>query len=177
MSSIQCDEVKTHVVTNLISFQWSTYQCRQTIPILLILGLFYQRHLKLLFIGSVADPECLSRIPDPTFFHPRSWIPDPNCLHSGSRIRIKEFKYFYPKKWFLSFRKYDPGCFYPSRIPDQGVKKAPDPWSRLRIRNTVYRVRLCTVLDYDDVFTLGWRSLVTVFEKLKLRQFRQKKGW
>jgi hypothetical protein len=56
-------------------------------------------------------------------------IPDPNCLYPGSRIRIKEFKYFNPKKWFLSFRKYDPGSssrirmltFYPSRIPD------PDP--------------------------------------------------
>jgi hypothetical protein len=35
---------------------------------------------------SVADPGCLSRIPDLTFFHP------------GSRIRIKEFKYFNPKK-------------------------------------------------------------------------------
>jgi hypothetical protein len=35
---------------------------------------------------SVADPGCLSRIPDPTFFHP------------GSRIRIKDFKYFNPKK-------------------------------------------------------------------------------
>ncbi len=31
--------------------------------------------------SSVADPGCLSRIPDPTFFH------------LGSRIRIKEFKY------------------------------------------------------------------------------------
>jgi hypothetical protein len=38
---------------------------------------------------------------------------------------------------FLSSRKYDPGCssririliFYPSRIPDPGVKKAPDPGS------------------------------------------------
>jgi hypothetical protein len=86
---------------------------------------------------SVADPGCLSRIPDPTFFHPGSWIPDPNCLHPGSRIRIKEFKYFNPKKWFLSSRKYDPGCssripdpdpdFLP--IPDPGVKKAPDPGS------------------------------------------------
>ena len=68
-------------------------------------------------------------------------IPDPNCLHPGSRIRIKEFKNFKPKKnkkkWFLSSRKYDPGCssrirmltFYPSRIPDPGVKKAPDPGS------------------------------------------------
>ena len=74
-------------------------------------------------------------IPDPgsDFFPSR--IPDPNCLHPGSRIRIKELKYFNPKKWFLSFRKYDPGCS--SRIPDPdadfllipdpGVKKAPDP--------------------------------------------------
>jgi hypothetical protein len=61
-------------------------------------------------------------IPDPTFFHPGSEL-------SPSRIRIKEFKYFIPKKWFLSSKKYDPGCssrirmltFYPSRIPD------PDP--------------------------------------------------
>ena len=36
-SSLQCDEVKTHVVTNLESFQWSTYQCRQTIQSLLVL--------------------------------------------------------------------------------------------------------------------------------------------
>ncbi len=33
-------------------------------------------------------------IPDPgSDFFP-SWIPDPNCLHTGSRIRIKELKYF-----------------------------------------------------------------------------------
>ena len=77
-------------------------------------------------------------IPDPgsDFFPSR--IPDSNCLHPGSRIRIKEFKYFLTsKKWFLSSRKYDLGCssrirmltFYPSRIPDPGVKKAPDPGS------------------------------------------------
>ncbi len=49
-------------------------------------------------------------IPDPgsDFFPSR--IPDPNCLHPGSRIRIKEFKCFNQKKWFLSSRKYDPGC-------------------------------------------------------------------
>jgi hypothetical protein len=37
-------------------------------------------------------------IPDPgsDFFPSR--IPDPNCLHPGSQIRIKEFKYFNPKK-------------------------------------------------------------------------------
>jgi hypothetical protein len=32
-------------------------------------------------------------------------LPDP-----GSANRIREFKYFNPKKWFLSSRKYDPGC-------------------------------------------------------------------
>jgi hypothetical protein len=35
-------------------------------------------------------------IPDPTFFTSR--IQDPNCLHPGSRILIKEFKYFNPQK-------------------------------------------------------------------------------
>jgi hypothetical protein len=88
-------------------------------------------------------------IPDPgsDFFPSR--IPDPNCLHPGSRILIKEFKYFNPKKakkWFLSSKKYYPGCssripdpdadFLPSRIPDPGVKKAPSLGSRIRIRNT-----------------------------------------
>ncbi len=81
-------------------------------------------------------------IPDPgsDFFPSR--IPDPNCLHPESRIRIKEFKYFIylnPKKWFLSSRKYDPGClsgirmltFYPSRIRMLTVYP-----SRIRIRNT-----------------------------------------
>ncbi len=84
--------------------------------------------------SSVADPGCFSR----------SRILDPNFFHPGSRIRIKEFKYFYPKKCFLTSRKYDPGCssririltFYPSRIPDPGVKKAPDPRSRCGIQGS-----------------------------------------
>jgi hypothetical protein len=71
-------------------------------------------------------------IPDPTFFHPGS-----EFFHPGYRIRIKEFKFFNPKKWFLSPRKYDPVCS--SQIPDpdpyfltipdpgSGVKKASDP--------------------------------------------------
>ncbi len=40
---------------------------------------------------SVADPGCLSRI---RLFS----IPDPNCVHPGSRILIKKFKYFNPQK-------------------------------------------------------------------------------
>jgi hypothetical protein len=84
-------------------------------------------------------------------------IPDPNCLHPGSRILIKEFKYFNPKKakkWFLSSKKYDPGCssripdpnvdFLPSRIPDPGVKKAPNPGSRIRIPDPQHWVSYCT---------------------------------
>ncbi len=59
---------------------------------------------------SVADPGCLSRIPDPMFFHPGSRVPvffHPRSriqifFHPGSRIRIKKFQYFNPEKWFLS---------------------------------------------------------------------------
>jgi hypothetical protein len=50
-----------------------------------------------------------------------------------SRVRIKDFKYVNPKKWFLSSQKYDPGCssririlvFYLSRI--QGSKRHRNP--------------------------------------------------
>ncbi len=53
----------------------------------------------------------------------------------GYWIRIKEFKYFNPKKLFLSSRKYDPCCsspiririFYPSRIPGLKRLRIPDP--------------------------------------------------
>jgi hypothetical protein len=99
---------------------------------------------------SVADPGCLSRIPDPTFS-----IPDPGYELSPSRIRTvsipdpgsasKNLSILTQKKWFLSSRKYDPGCssripdpdvdFYPSRIPDPGVNKKGTE-SRIRIRNT-----------------------------------------
>jgi hypothetical protein len=76
-------------------------------------------------------------IPDPTFFHPGSEL-------SPSRIRIKEFKYFNPKKWFLSSRKYDPGCSSRISDPDAEFLPIPDPGSRgqkgtgsrIRIRNT-----------------------------------------
>jgi hypothetical protein len=72
----------------------------------------------------VADPGCLSRI---RIFS----IPDP-------RIRIIEFKYLNPNKWFINSRIYDPGpssrirIFYP--IPDPGCRgqKGTGSW----IRNT-----------------------------------------
>ncbi len=53
------------------------------------------------------ESECLSRIR--IFFHP------------GSRLRIKEFKCFTPKKLILSSRKIDPGCSSRIRIPEPGL--------------------------------------------------------
>ncbi len=115
-------------------------------------------------ISSFADPDVYPGylIPNPNFFYPRSQIPDPkffpsqipdlNFFHHGSRIRNKEFKYFKPKKWFLSSQKDDPGLssrigsrililtFYPSQIPildprsrSRGQKGTG---SQIRIRNT-----------------------------------------
>jgi len=58
------------------------------------------------------------------------------------RIRIKEFKFFIPKHWSLSSRKYDAGCssriqiliVYPSLIQRSKRHRIPDPdpqhWSR-----------------------------------------------
>jgi hypothetical protein len=78
-------------------------------------------------------------IPDQTYFYPGIRIRIFFHPVSGSLIRIPEvhyeFKYFNPKKWFLSSRKYDPGCSfripdpYPDflPIPDPGVKKEPVP--------------------------------------------------
>jgi hypothetical protein len=59
-------------------------------------------------------------------------IPDPNFFHPGSRTRIKEIKYFNPKKWFLSTQKYDPCCLSRIRLPDPDPDflHIPDPGSR-----------------------------------------------
>jgi hypothetical protein len=60
-------------------------------------------------------------IPDPgsDFFPSR--IPDPNCLHPGSSS--KNLGILTPKKakkWFLSSKKYDPGCI---KGPKEVVKQ------------------------------------------------------
>jgi hypothetical protein len=78
----------------------------------------------MLFHG-VADPGCLSRIR--IFLYPGS-----EFFYPGSAS-----KNFSPKKIVSKPRKYDLGCssriwirtFYPSRILDLGVTKAPDPES------------------------------------------------
>ncbi len=78
--------------------------------------------------SSVADPGCLSLIPDQIFFHPGSRI---RTLFP-SQIRIKEFKYFNPEKWFLSSRKYDPGCSSWILDPFPDFLPLPDPGSRIQ---------------------------------------------
>jgi hypothetical protein len=91
---------------------------------------------------------------DPTFFHPGSRIRTVSIPDTGSSS--KNLSILTPKKakkkWFQGSKKYDPGCssripdpdadFLPSRIPDPGVKKVPNPGSR--IRNTA-----SSVLDPD----------------------------
>jgi hypothetical protein len=76
-----------------------------------------------------------SRIPDPIFFHP------------GSAIRIKEFKYLNPQKWFLSSQKYDPGCFFTH--PGTWIQRSKS--HRIRIRNTTYTCVFHCNYAYLDV--------------------------
>ncbi len=124
--------------------------------------------------------------PGSEFFHPGSElspsrIPTVSIPDPGSRIRIKEFKCYNPKKpkkWFISSRKNDPGCL--SRIPDPDADflPIPDPGSRgqkgtgsqIRIRNTesnlpipVFRSILNAVLGRLKRSVL--ESLVKVLER------------
>jgi hypothetical protein len=69
-------------------------------------------------------------------------------VHPGSRIRML--------------------TFYPSRIPDPGVKKAPDPGSAtlliriqpkimgIRIRNPSFKTLPCCIIE--DVFKRAYRA-------------------
>ncbi len=59
------------------------------------------------------------------FFHPKSQI-----RIFPSRIRIKEFKYFNPRIWFLCSRKYDPDCSFRISDPDPYFFPIPDSGSR-----------------------------------------------
>jgi hypothetical protein len=87
-------------------------------------------------------------IPDPgsDFFSTRILtvsIPDPGSASKNLSVLTPKK----PKKWFLSFRKYYPGCS--SRIPDPDADSLPIPdpgsrgkkgtGSRIRIRNTDFR--------------------------------------
>jgi hypothetical protein len=75
-------------------------------------------------VDTVTIAQVRSRfIPDPGSEFTYS-TPDPNFFHPGSWIRIKEFKYCNPKKWFLSS--------YPVLDPESRGQKGTES----RIRNT-----------------------------------------
>ncbi len=108
---------------------------------------------------SVADPGCLSRIPDPDFYPSR--IPDPKTAIKEREVekklvvipvpffvatnftKLQIISFFYVKKNLINFQKIlelftpkivtkvrDPGSGKNLfRIPDPGVKKAPDSGS------------------------------------------------
>jgi hypothetical protein len=126
----------------LDTIEWLKKPSHATVPLKLSLIPKIFTSFFFIFSGSVADPGCLSRIPDPTFFHPGSRIrtvsiPDPGSSSKNLSILTPKKA----KKWFLSSKKYDPGYssripdpdadFLPSRIPDPGVKKAPNSGSRI----------------------------------------------
>ncbi len=107
----------------------------------------------------------------------RDVYPGSELFPSGSRIRIKEFEYFNPKKWFLSSRKYDPGCS--SRIPDPdpdflpildpGVKKAPDPGSGTLVDLVRIRLRRSVPLYYGPGSVSGSCSLLQWLSSCQLK--------
>jgi len=78
----------------------------------------------------VADPGCLSRIPDPDFYPSR--IPDPGSQIPDQKTvpkeRVKKNFQYALKYMGLGSGIRDPGSGKNLfRIPDPGVKKAPDP--------------------------------------------------
>jgi hypothetical protein len=80
----------------------------------------------------VAEPGCF--IPDPESEFCPSRILICSIPHPGSRIRLKEFLCFNPKKWLLSTQKYDPDFSSRIRIPgpDHNFLTIPDPGFRGR---------------------------------------------
>jgi hypothetical protein len=155
--------------------------------------------------NSVADPGCLSRIPDPDFYpsripDPGSRIPDPKTatkergekkiwchtfLFSHKFHKIVHYFSFevLKKKIWTNFQTiielfaqkivtklskvwvWDPGSGIRDpgsgknlfRIPDPGVKKALDPGSRIRIRNTAKK--------YTEV----WKPVIRIWVRYSHR--------
>jgi hypothetical protein len=81
----------------------------------------------------MSSSPAVSRIPDQNFFHPGSRIQGQKDFRFPRIRRIKEFRYL-TQKIVSKFSEILSGMFIPdpdldflpSRIPDPGVKKAPD---------------------------------------------------
>ncbi len=132
---------------------------------------------------SAARPGVLSSLPVSSgeFFKPAArwskyqccgsgmFIPDPgsDVFHPGSAS--KNLSILTQQKWFLSSRKYDPGCL--SRIPDPdpyflpildpGVKKAPDPGSRMVNTGTYWRSERIEYLEAHARLLFGYQYYKT----------------
>jgi hypothetical protein len=122
--------MRCYVAVVILALWW-----HQRVMICLNIRLFKNKICYLFFVMSQCGGSGMF-IPDPNFFHPGSWIrtasiPDPGS--SSKHLSILTPKK--AKKWFLSSKKYDPGCsfripdpdadFLPSRI--QGSKRHPIP--------------------------------------------------
>jgi hypothetical protein len=119
---------------------------------------FFSKFFAITF--SVADPGCLSRIPDPDFFPSR--IPDPKtatkergekkyfCHTFLCTVRIIEL---FTQKIVTKLSKiwvWVPGSGKNLfRIPDTGVKKAPDPGSGSATLNLLFKVTFTSVFNFS----------------------------
>ena len=59
-------------------------------------------------------------------------ILDPGSEFFPYRFCIKKFQYFNPQKFFLSSRKYDPGCSFQIPDPDRDFLSIPNPGFRIQ---------------------------------------------
>ena len=138
---------------------------------------------------SVADPGCLSRIRDPDFYSSRIPDPKTArkrwvkiiflsyffCSHKFHIIENYFIFEMLKKKIWANFHRttrkivtklskiwiWDPGSGKNLfRIPDPGVKKAPDPGSRIRIRNTAakYKSRVQIRAGKAAVCVVTWQE-------------------
>jgi hypothetical protein len=84
----------------------------------------------------------------------RDVYPGSEFFHPRSRNRIKEFKYFIPKKLVLSSRKFYPGCSSWSEswfLTHPGSRGQKGTGSRIRIRNTAF------LIAFKKILSIGYR--------------------
>ncbi len=125
---------------------------------------------------SVADLGCLlRRISNPNFFHPRSeffpsQIQGQKIPESGSASKnlsiltqkiVSKLSEYYPV-CLSGIRIPDPDLdFFPSRIPDPGVKKSPDPDEQHR---------------FSGLFAFPVSSIMLIFSNYVVLSLRSKTG-
>ncbi len=98
--------------------------------------------------------------------YPGSRIQDQKDSASRIRVHLQEFKYFWPKKLFLTSRKYDPGCSSRIRIliftfPGSRGQKG----TGLGIRNTAkYQLRAWSTEKYQKCIPVSLHLVILLPE-------------